>query len=45
MQGGGLMKGWSLTLLSLSKVSWNLRAYKWSTFQAPASPQMLAAPS
>lgn len=33
------MKAWRLTLLSLSKVSWNLSGCKWSTFQAPASPQ------
>ena len=39
IQGGSLMKGWRLTLLSLSKVSWNLSAYQWSAFQVPASPQ------
>ena len=33
------VKGWRLTLLSLSTVSWNLNAYKWSTFQGPASPR------
>lgn len=39
IQGGSLMKAWRLTLLSLSKVSWNLSGFKWSIFQVPASSQ------
>lgn len=39
IRGGGVMKGRTLTLLSLSRVSWNLSGFKWSTFPVPASPQ------